>query len=106
MVTRGIVAIVGARALPETWAEPVGAAVRHFLARGWGIASGGAVGADQYALAAVVAAGAPACRRSVVFLPGPAPRPPRGALGAFCRLGGTVRDGADPVDRAALFARS
>jgi hypothetical protein len=54
----------------------------------------------------VVAAGAPACRRSVVFLPGPAPRAPRGALGAFRRLGGTVVEGAGPIDRAALLARS
>jgi hypothetical protein len=103
---RGIVAVVGARALPAAWAAPVGAVVRHFLGRGWGIGSGGAVGADAYALDAVVAAGAPACRRSVVFLPGPAPCPPRGALGAFRRLGGTVIDGPGPVDRAALLARS
>src|SRR5262249_17496308 len=44
---------------------------RFFLSRGWGISSGGARGADTFALSAVVAAGSEACARSGVFLPAP-----------------------------------
>src|SRR5437867_5850897 len=83
-----VVAVVGARALPEACAGEVAAVVRHFLGRGWGIGSGGAWGADAYALRAVVAAGAPACRRSVVYLPGSMPASSDGALGAFVARGG------------------
>src|SRR5215467_3794848 len=70
---RGFVAVVGARVVPESVAPQVAAVVRGFLARGWGIGSGGARGADAYALDAVVAAGPTACARSVVFLPGAVP---------------------------------
>ena len=70
MARHRFVAVVGARELPESWAERVEAVVQFFVGRGWGIGSGGARGADQYALAAVVAAGRAACARSVVFLPG------------------------------------
>src|SRR5215470_8936771 len=70
---RGFVAVVGARVVPEAVAPHVAAVVRGFLARGWGIGSGGARGADAFALRAVVAAGPAACARSVVFLPGAVP---------------------------------
>jgi hypothetical protein len=69
------------------------------------VGSGGATGADQFALEAVVAAGAPACARSVVFLPGPLASAPGSALGAFAALGGRVVPGAG-TGRAALLARS
>ena len=63
MARQRIVAVVGARALPEEWAPQVAAVVRHFLGRGWGISSGGARGADDYALRAVIDAGpAPLCQ--------------------------------------------
>jgi len=98
------VAVVGARALPEAWAPRVAEVVRGFLERGWGIGSGGAWGADQFALEAVLAAGRAACARSVVFLPGGAAS--RGAaLGAFAARGGRVVPGAGS-GRAALLARS
>ena len=57
MAAHRFVAVVGARALPKSWASQVGAVVGHFLERGWGIGSGGARGADQFALEAVLAAG-------------------------------------------------
>src|SRR3990172_3144615 len=105
MVAHRFVAVVGARVVPEAWASQVAAVVRCFLARGWGVGSGGAQGADQYALEAVVAAGAPACARSVVFLPGPLAAGPGSALGTFAALGGRVVPGAG-AGRAALLARS
>ena len=98
------VAVVGARVLPESAAAQVADVVRFFLARGWGIGSGGARGADAFALEAVVVAGAAACARSVVFLPGAAPAR-GGALGAFAVGGGRVVPGAG-AGRRALLARS
>jgi hypothetical protein len=105
MTQHGIVAVVGARALPGGWMEPVSQMVRHFLDRGWGIGSGGAAGADAYALRAVVAAGPDACRRSVIYWPGPVPVAPTGTLAAFVAQGGRVVGGAG-TGRAALLARS
>ena len=58
---QGFVAVVGARVLPEAVAPQGAAVVRGFLSRGWGIGSGGARGADDYVLRAVVAAGSAAC---------------------------------------------
>src|SRR5215469_16795511 len=101
---RGFVAVVGARVVPESVAPQVAAAVRGFLARGWGIGSGGARGADAFALRAVVAAGPAACARSVVFLPGAVPA--RAAmLQAFVARGGRVVPGTGS-GRAALLGRS
>jgi len=105
MAAQRFVAVVGARVLPEAWAGAVAAVVRSFTARGWGIGSGGARGADQFALQAVLAGGRSACARSVVFLPGQ-PRGTRSrALRAFAVRGGQVVPGAG-VGRQALFARS
>jgi hypothetical protein len=99
------VAVVGARKLPAAWAAQVEEVVRFLLGRGWGVGSGGARGADQFALEAVVAAGAGACRRSVVFLPHAQPAAPGGALGAFVARGGRVVAGSG-AGRAALLGRS
>ena len=55
MAAQGFVSVVGARVLPEAAAGQVAAVVRHFVTRGWGIGSGGARGADAYALGAVIA---------------------------------------------------
>jgi hypothetical protein len=105
MAARGFVAVVGSRELPPAWAAQVAEVVRFFLGRGWGIGSGGARGADQFALEAVVAAGAGACARSVVFLPGAHSAAPGGALGAFVARGGRVVAGSG-TGRAALLGRS
>src|SRR5205823_6065560 len=105
MVAHRFVAVVGARVVPEAWASQVAAVVRFFLERGWGVGSGGARGADQYALEAVVAEGRAACAQSVVFLPGPLAGAPSSALRAFAALGGRVVPGAG-AGRAALLARS
>jgi hypothetical protein len=98
------VAVVGARASPESAAAQVAAIVRLFLSRGWGIGSGGARGADAFALQAVLAAGPQACVRSVVFLPGRVP-PRDPELRAFVAHGGRVVAGGGR-GRVALLARS
>src|SRR5215510_3437508 len=71
MAAQGFVAVVGARVLPGAWAHQVGDVVRFFAGRGWGIGSGGAQGADAYALHALLGCGRAACTRSGGFLPGP-----------------------------------
>ena len=48
------VGVVGARSLPVRFAPLVDQVVAVFLARGYSVASGGAVGADQFALSAVL----------------------------------------------------
>jgi hypothetical protein len=103
LAAQGFVAVVGARVLPEA-AGQVAAVVRHFLGRGWGIGSGGARGADAYALAAVVEAGPGACARSVVFLPGRVPAQDQD-LQRFVAHGGRVVTGFGG-GRLALLARS
>ncbi len=105
MASHRFVAVVGARVLPEAWAPPVAAVVRFFVDHAWGIGTGGARGADHYALEAVVATGRPACARSVVFLPGMVGAARTAALTAFQALGGRVVPGSGE-GRAALLARS
>ena len=67
---KGLVAVVGSRSLPASWAGTVSQVVSSLLARGCSVGSGGALGADLLALQAVVAAGPSACSGSRVFLPG------------------------------------
>src|SRR5262245_19402367 len=93
MAAQGFVAVVGARELPEGCAAQVAEVVQFLLSRGWGVASGGARGADAHALNAVVGAGAAACARSVVFLPGAVPGGDA-VLVAFAAQGGRVVTGA------------
>src|SRR5438094_8858524 len=102
MAAHGFVAVVGSRELPEASALQVTEVVRFFLARGWGIGSGGARGADQFALEAVVAAGTEACRRTVIFLPGAHSAAPGGALGPFVARGGRGVPGSSVVRAARL----
>ena len=104
MAAQGFVAVVGARVLPEAAAAPVAAVVRFFLGRGWGIGSGGARGADAYALAAVVEAGAEVCARSVVFLRDKVPAQHE-QLQRFVAHGGRVVTGVGG-GRLALLGRS
>ena len=90
------VAVVGARSLPASWAPRVVSVVRALVGRGVGIGSGGALGAELFALGAVVRAGRAACASSVVYLPGDpglAPRACRGVLTRFAALGGAVVPG-------------
>lgn len=99
------VAVVGARVLPQAWAAQVAEVVRFFVHGGWGVGTGGARGADHYALEAAVATGRPACARSIVFLPGTVGAARTAALTAFQALGGRVVPGVGD-GRAALLARS
>jgi hypothetical protein len=105
MAGHRFVAVVGARVLPEAAAPQVAAVVRFFLSRGWGIGSGGARGADAFALHTVLRAGSAACARSVVFLPGARPAGRGGSLRPFAARGGRVVAGAG-AGRSALLARS
>ena len=57
MAQRGI-GIVGARALPSDFQEQVSEVVSYLIQGGYHIHSGGAIGADQYALRAVISQGA------------------------------------------------
>jgi hypothetical protein len=102
MAARGFVAVVGSRELPPAWAAQVSEVVRFFLERGWGIGSGGALGADTFALQAVVAAGPEACQRSLVCLPG---RSTSALVRSFARRGGRFVPGSG-AGRAALLGRS
>ena len=111
----GYVAVVGSRSLPASWAPRVGEVVASLLGRGLFVGSGGAVGADLFALRYLVNRGSKACTGSVVHLPGglgSAPSPCAPLLKQFVRQGGKVVVGPAP-ERAsrqefvsALFARS
>ncbi len=105
MAADRFVAVVGARDLPESRASQVAEVVRFFLGRGWGIGSGGARGADECALRAVLAAGRKACSRSVVFLPGSLAESRGGLLRVLLGRGGNVVEGAGS-GREALLSRS
>jgi hypothetical protein len=105
MAAHRFVAVVGARLLPESAAPQVAAVVQFFLSRGWGIGSGGARGADAFALQAVLCAGSQACARSVLFLPGALPARHGGALCAFAARSGRVAAGTGS-GRVALLTRS
>jgi hypothetical protein len=91
-----LVAIVGSRKLPPSWAGRVSRVVADIVRRGCRIGSGGAMGADLFALQAVVGLGREACRGSRVFLPGSvmqAPSASRDWLLKFEKLGGSVIEG-------------
>lgn len=60
-----LVGVVGSRSLPPDYAPLVSSVVSLFLARGFRVASGGAVGADSFALSALLQQGASPC--GVVF---------------------------------------
>lgn len=59
------VGVIGSRSLPVRFAPLVDHVVSLLLARGFSVASGGAMGADQFALSAVLRQGASS--RSVVY---------------------------------------
>ncbi|GKT09800.1 DNA-processing protein DprA [Desulforhabdus sp. TSK] len=92
----GLVAVVGSRELPTFRAPAVADVVRSLLQRDCKIGTGGALGADLFALQAVVASGASACAGSIVFLPGDISQAParcRPVLHAFVAQGGEVVPG-------------
>jgi len=60
-----LVGVVGSRSLPASFSPLVSSVVSLFLARGFGVASGGASGADAFALSALLQQGASAS--GVVF---------------------------------------
>lgn len=60
-----LVGVVGSRSLPASFSPLVSSVVSLFLARGFRVASGGAVGADSFALSALLQQGASS--RGVVF---------------------------------------
>jgi predicted Rossmann fold nucleotide-binding protein DprA/Smf involved in DNA uptake len=107
-------AVVGSRSLPPSWAGRVSRVVSSLLARGCRVGSGGALGADLFALQALVRSGRSACTGSRVFLPASlaqAPAASRKALLKFQAAGGEVVSGpATQSGRrefiSALFARS
>lgn len=49
-----VVGVIGSRSLPTEWAERVGSVTEDLLGRGCNIASGGAVGTDEYCLSRLV----------------------------------------------------
>jgi len=53
-----LVGVVGSRSLPASFSPLVSSLVSFFLARGFRVASGGAVGADSFALSALLQQGA------------------------------------------------
>jgi len=55
-----LVGVVGSRSLPASFSPLVSSVVSLFLARGFGVASGGASGADSFALSALLRQGASA----------------------------------------------
>jgi len=59
------IGVIGSRKLPLIYKEKVKKVVRQLLDKGFGIASGGAVGADEYALDALLELNA--CHRGVIF---------------------------------------
>lgn len=110
---RRFCAVVGSRHLPQSWASHVRQVVNSLLANGWRITSGGAVGADLFALQAVVAAHE--AHRMKVFLPArvaDAPQAVQPVLARFIVRGGQVVPGtlySSPDKRTyirGLFRRS
>ena len=83
---------VGSRSLPASFSPFVASLVSAFRARGFLVASGGAVGADQYALSALVESGASA--PGVIFSgwssAGGFPVSVRPLFGRFLAAGGRV----------------
>ena len=64
LVSHGV-GVIGSRSLPVSYRAQVHSVVSFLVSRGYLIHSGGAVGADQFALAAVLSLGA--CSQAVLF---------------------------------------
>jgi len=87
-----LVTVVGSRRLESSLASRVASVVWSLSSRGFGIASGGALGCDLYVLDALVSLGASACSCSAVFgfgsSPSCVPVAVRPLLSRFLALGG------------------
>ena len=87
-----LVGVVGSRSLPASYAPFVSAVVSAFLASGFRVGSGGALGADQFALSALVEQGASAS--GVVYSAWQSdsgfPAPVRPTVARFQAAGGQV----------------
>ncbi len=57
VVQQKLVGVIGSRSLPFEWAERVGSVTEDLLGRGCNIASGGAVGTDEFCLSHLVHVG-------------------------------------------------
>ena len=86
------VGIVGSRTLPESYRDHIKEVVRYLFEQGYHIHSGGAVGADQFALEAVISLDI--CYQSVIFSPwvavGGFPRSVRPSIHDFISYGGRM----------------
>jgi hypothetical protein len=91
-----LVDVVGSRKLPASWAIRVSQVVTNLVHRGCRIGTGGALGADLFALKAVIDLGREVCEGSRVFLPGSVTQAPsvcREHLLQFEALGGNIVPG-------------
>ena len=99
MSIRRLVGVVGSRSLPVRFAPLVSSVVSLFLSRGFGVASGGAMGADHFALSAVIGQGA--CSLGVVYSAWSSvsgfPSSVRPDVERFIGSGGNVVWGSAPV---------
>lgn len=87
-----LVGVIGSRSLPASFSPFVFSLVSSFLARGFRVASGGAVGADQYALSALVEQGTSASCVvfSAWFSASGFPAPVRPLVSRFLASGGQI----------------
>lgn len=81
---------VGSRSLPASFSPLVSSLVSAFRARGFQVASGGAVGADQFALSALVDQGAPGVVFSAWSSGSGFPASVRPSISRFLASGGQV----------------
>jgi len=92
------VGVIGSRQLPTAYKEKVKQIVELLLAKGYGVASGGAAGADNYALEALLELSA--AHRGIIFSPWQEidqfPIPVRENVKRFIAQGGNVLWGDTP----------
>lgn len=65
MINNKYIGIIGSRKLPPFYKNKIKEVIRQLLNKGYGIASGGAVGADSYALEALLELGV--AKRGIIF---------------------------------------
>lgn len=113
MSSLNYICVVGSRSLPSSWYCRVKSIVSYLIKAGYGIGTGGAIGADLFAIKALVHY--KKCVLSSVYLPSLVscvPRAVRSWLVLFIKNGGNVIEGAASPSAchscyiSALFARS
>ena len=99
MSIRHQVGVIGSRSLPVSASAIVGQVVSLFLSRGFAVASGGAMGADHFALSSLLSSGSSSC--GVVYSAWSSvsgfPSSVRPDVERFIGSGGTVVWGSAPV---------